>query len=128
MLPYGANPQKLAKSTTRQGYRHRSVKINARPNIFDAASRRYRWCRRAGRVAVRNHRSRTALHLQSQLATYPNALRGPQPKHFYAEKGALEQKQFFPARIFLKRLAPESSGRDAPDRKCRRKCRSFAIQ
>src|SRR5438132_2392571 len=128
MLPYGANPQNLANSATRQDYRHRSVKIDARPNISDATSRRYRWCKRAALVSVRNHRSRTALRRQLRLATYPSVLPGPQPKRIYAGKGAWEQKQVFRERILLKKLAPESSGRDAPDRKCRRKCRSYAIQ
>src|SRR5205814_4682796 len=128
MLPYGANPQNLANSATRQDYHHRSIKINARSGIPDAASRRYRWCKRAAPAAVRNHRSRTPLRLRSRLATSANGLLALQLKRFYEGKGASEQKQFFRARIFPKRRGPELNGHDAPDRKCRRRCRSFPIQ
>src|SRR2546430_2193822 len=128
MLPDGANPQSLANSATRQDCHHRSIEINARPGISDATFRRYRWCKRAARVATRNYLPRTALRLRSRFATSANGLPASLPKRFYEGKGGSEQKQFFRARISPKRRAPELSGRDAPDRKCRRKCRSFAIQ
>src|SRR5438105_12046322 len=94
MLRCGANPQSLASSANRQDCRHRSAKINARPNISPAASRQYRSCTRADRVAVRNHPPRIALRPRSRCATSANALPGSQPKRFYEGKGASEQKQF----------------------------------
>src|SRR5207302_7539243 len=127
MLPYGANPQILANSATRQDYHRQSAKINAHSGISDAVSRLYRWCKREARVAIRNHPPQIALRLRWHCAASANGLPVSLPKRFYEGKGASEQKQFFRARISPKRRAPESSGRDAPDRKCRRKCRSFAI-
>src|SRR4029077_13072861 len=99
MLPYGANPQSLAKSATRQDYHHRSIKINARPGISDATFRRYRWCKRAARVAIRNHPPRTALRLRSRCATSANGLPVSLMKRSYEGKGGSEQKQFFRAQI-----------------------------
>src|SRR5205085_12499971 len=113
MLPYGANPQILANSATRQDYHRQSVKINAHSGISDAVSRLYRWCKRGARVAVRNHPPQIGLRLRSRCAASVNGLPMSLPKRFYEGKGASEQKEFFRARISPERCATESSVRYA---------------
>src|SRR5437762_12730933 len=106
MLPYGANPQILANSATRQDYHRQSVKINAHSGISDAVSRLYRWCKTGARVAVRIQRPQIALRLRTHCAASANGPPVSLPKHFYKAKVSSEQKQFCRARISPKRLAP----------------------